>query len=157
MILSIMMLMSLSLLVLTTLGQHLSGALLLTASEHRYLLAWENAQSSLNWGAKQSWAISSATAWQCQQGSLTTASGQQSLTSCLRPSLRKEVFLLKGEGKVSEGSPPVVLFQHVTAGKTSEGHSMLTPQKQGWLDFCPESDPGYCDAQTKEIADAKGI
>lgn len=157
MILSIMMMMSLGLLVLTTLGQHLSGALSLTANEHHYLSAWEYAQSSLNWGIRQSWAVQPDSNWHCQQGRVTAVGLQKPFNSCLRPSLRKGIFLLKGEGKAIESRQTVILFQQVTATKASDGHYALTALKQGWLDFCPESDLNYCDTGSMEVFDAKGI
>ncbi|SRR5471030_1461933 len=142
MILSIMMMMSLGLLVLTTLGQHLSGALRLTSNEHRYLLAWEQAESSLNWGMRQSWSASAGSGWQCQTNP-NELTGR--LRSCVRPSLREGVFLLKGEGEIEQSRPAVVLFQQTTATGSSDGHFILKALNQGWLDFCPESDPAYCD------------
>ncbi|TPG60728.1 YgdB family protein [Ewingella americana] len=157
MILSIVMMMSLGLLVLTTLGQHLSGALLLTANEHRYLMAWEQAESSLNWGMRLSWAIPSGDGWQCQRGSMVLAGLGQPLTSCIRPSLREGFFLLKGEGITTANAPPLTLYQQVKATKTSEGRYVLSALKQGWLDFCPESDATYCDATHVEATHAKGI
>lgn len=145
MILSIMMMMSLGLLVLTTLGQHLSGALLLTSNEHRYLLSWEQAESSLNWGMRQSWTASTGSGWQCQT---TTNELTGPLRSCIRPSLREGVFLLKGEGETNQSTPAVVLFQQTTATGVSDGYYVLKALNQGWLDFCPESDPAYCDEET---------
>lgn len=151
------MLMSLGLLVLTTLGQHLSGALLLTANEHRYLIEWEQAESSLNWGMRQSWAISSGNGWQCQRRNVNAAGLGQPLNSCMRPSLREGIFLIKGEGKTTKGASPLTLYQQVTATKTPGGQYVLAALKQGWLDFCPESDAVYCEATSAEATDAKGL
>ncbi|GBU11461.1 membrane protein [Enterobacterales bacterium] len=148
MILSIMMMMSLGLLVLTTLGQHLSGALLLTSNEHRYLLAWEHAESSLNWGIRQSWTVPTDNGWQCQQQSAISGGLPNSLRSCIRPSLREGVFLLKGEGGIDKSTLPIALFQQTVATKAQDGQYVLQALNQGWLDFCPESDPTYCDEET---------
>lgn len=157
MILSIVMMMSLGLLVLTTLGQHLSGALLITAHEHRYFLEWEQAESSLNWGMQQSWAIPSGNGWQCQQRNLSAASLGQPLNSCMRPSLREGIFLLKGEGpRIGDGAP-LTLYQQATAITISGGRYVLAALKQGYLDFCPESDATYCEATHTEATDGKGI
>lgn len=145
MILSIMMMMSLGLLVLTMLGQHLSGALLLTSNEHRYLLAWEHAQSSLHWGMRQPWTLITGSGWQCQQQSVITGGLPGPLSSCVRPSMREGVFLLKGEAEIDKNVPPLALFQQTIATKAPDGKYVLKALKQGWLDFCPESDPTYCD------------
>lgn len=157
MILSIMMMMSLGILMLTTLGQHLTGALSLTAHEHRYLLARENAVSSLNWGLKQLWPLATDDRWRCQHLDVVIAGLSQQLNSCIRPSLREDIVLVKGEGKVGERASPLALFQQAVSTTQPDGSRALIALKQGWLDFCPESDPKYCEADSLDGTDAKGI
>lgn len=49
MILSIMVMMGLGIIALNALQQQLSAGLALTSNQHRYVIAWENAASSLSW------------------------------------------------------------------------------------------------------------
>lgn len=158
MMLSILLMMSLGILLMTQLGQQLVDALALTAHQHRYLNAREQAESSLSWGLRQVWPATTSDRWLCQHADITVPGyPPQSLNSCVRPSLRASVFLLKGEGATGNGSPPLVVFQQVEAVSSAAGGRRFTALPQGWLDFCPESDIGYCDGQPEGKADAKGV
>jgi len=144
MILSVMMMMGLGLLALNTLNQHLNSALALTGQEHRYLQAWQQAASSLSWGASQRWLLSTSPTWQCQ--SLTTGpAADRPLRSCVRPSHRPGIFILKGEGQGLEGEAPLVLYQLASHNKQARGSAIFTPLKGGWVDFCPLPTPRGCD------------
>jgi len=144
MILSVMMMMGLGLLALNTLNQHLNSALALTGQEHRYLQAWQQAASSLSWGASQPWLLSNTPTWQCQ--SLTTGPAADSpLRSCVRPSHRPDIFILKGEAQGGEEGVPLALYQLVSHNKLTAGSVVFTPLKGGWVDFCPLPDPRGCD------------
>jgi len=143
MILSIMVLMGLGLIALNSLQQQLSAGLALTSNQHRYVIAWENATSSLSFGISQSWKISGDTNWQCQivaPNIIATGSGR----TCLRPSLREDIFVVSGEGRLSQSDEPVMLYQQVSMQKQADGYLVLSPLKQGWLDFCPEADELFC-------------
>jgi len=159
MILSIMMMMALGILVLTTLGQHLSGALMLTSYEYRYLLAREQAESSLNWGLKQPWPLATDDKWRCQRKDISISGLMQRLNCCIRLSLREGLVLVKGEGTTMRSSTPLTLFQQATPTSLPDGSWALTALKQSWLDFCPESDVKRCetDSDYAEEPDAKGI
>lgn len=158
MMLSVMMMMSLGVILLTNLGQQLADSLALAAHEHRYLTAREQAESSLNWGLNQTWQVSASKQWQCQQAEIPIP-GQlsQSLHSCVRPSLREGVFLLKGESTAGKHARPLVVYQQAKLLSSPDGSRRFAVIAQGWLDFCPESDPDYCDAEAKELNHAKGI
>jgi len=158
MMLSVMMMMSLGIIVLTNLGQQLADSLTLTGHEHRYLKAREQAESSLNWGLNQTWQASASNQWQCQHADIHIP-GQppQSLRSCVRPSLRQGVFLLKGEGTTDNHTRPLVVYQQARMLGSPNGSRRFAAIVQGWLDFCPESDPDYCEEDAREDNNAKGI
>lgn len=144
MILSVMMMMGLGLLALNTLNQHLNSALALTGQEHRYLLAWQQAASSLSWGASQRWLLSTTPAWQCQSLTTGPAAGNP-LRSCVRPANHPGIFILKGEGQLLKGEVPLVLYQLASHNKPTAGRVVFTPLKGGWVDFCPLPNPRGCD------------
>lgn len=143
MILSIMVMMGLGLIALNSLQQQLSAGLALTSNQHRYVIAWENAASALAWGLRQSWKESSEPLWQCRDmaaGIIASGTGKV----CIRPSLRQDIFLLRGEGRMAEGNEPVMQYQQVSMKKQTSGDVIFLPLKQGWLDFCPEADEQVC-------------
>jgi hypothetical protein len=158
MMLSVMMMASLGIIVLTNLGQQLADSLALTAHEHRYLKAREQAESSLNWGLNQTWEATTSQQWLCQHTDMAFPGQQpQILRSCVRPSLREAIFLLKGEGVTGNNAPPLVVYQQARMLNSPDGSRRFTATAQGWLDFCPESDPDYCEVEAREENNAKGI
>lgn len=143
MILSIMVMMGLGMIALNSLQQQLSSGLALTSHQHRYVIAWENAMSSLNWGLSQTWKLSPDAKWQCQRvapGVIVAGTGR----ICIRPSLREEVFVLRGEGNLAENGEPVLLYQQVSMQMRTQESQAFSPLRQGWLDFCPEADEQFC-------------
>ena len=143
MILSILVMMGLGLIALNSLQQQLSAGLALTSNQHRYVIAWENAASSLTWGSRQSWKDSNEPVWQCRDvvaGIIASGTGKV----CVRPSLRQDIFLVRGEGRISKGNDPVMQYQQVSVNKQASGEVTFMPLKQGWLDFCPEADEMAC-------------
>lgn len=143
MILSILVMMGLGLIALSSLQQQLSAGLALTSNQHRYAVAWENAASALVWGIGQPWSDSHDSYWQCRDvaaGIIVSGSGR----ACARPSLRQDIFLVRGEGRMAEGNEPVMQYQQVSINKQADGDLIFSPLKQGWLDFCPESDEQIC-------------
>lgn len=158
MMLSVMMMMSLGIIVLTHLGQQLTDSLALTAHEHRHLKAREQAESSLNWGLSQRWESSTSKQWLCQHTDRVFPSPpSQILRSCVRPSLRDAIFLLKGEGVTGSNGLPLVVYQQARMLNSPDGSRRFAAISHGWLDFCPESDPDYCEDEVKEESNAKGI
>lgn len=143
MILSILVMMGLGLIALNSLQQQLSAGLALTSNQHRYVIARENAASALAWGIRQSWKDSSEPLWQCRDmpaGLIVSGSGR----TCTRPSLRQDIFLVRGEGRIAEGNEPVMQYQQVSIKKQTGGNLIFSPLTQGWLDFCPEADEQIC-------------
>jgi len=143
MILSVMVMMGLGLLALNALQQQLSAGLALTSNQHRYVIAWDNASSALAWGVSQPWKDVAGEKWQCQSvaaGIIANGSGR----ACVRSSLREDVFLVRGEGKMAAGTDAVVLYQQVSMKTQADGSLFFSPLKQGWLDFCPEADEKVC-------------
>lgn len=142
-ILSVMVMMGLGLIALNSLQQQLSAGLALTSSQHRFVIAWENASTALAWGVQQSWKASTGSDWQCQDvaaGILISGKGRV----CMRPSLRPDVFLLRGAGQMAESGEPVIHFQKASGKKQADGTLVFIPLKQGWLDFCPETNELIC-------------
>ncbi|MGA5657520.1 YgdB family protein [Rahnella contaminans] len=142
-ILSVMVMMGLGLIALNSLQQQLSAGLALTSSQHRFVIAWENASTVLAWGVQQSWKASTGSDWQCQDvaaGLLISGKGRV----CVRPSLRPDLFLLRGEGQMAEGGEPVMQFQQASVKNKTDGTLVFIPLKQGWLDFCPETNELIC-------------
>lgn len=142
-ILSVMVMMGLGLIALNSLQQQLSAGLALTSSQHRFVIAWENASTALAWGVQQSWKASTGSDWQCQDvaaGLLISGKGRV----CMRPSLRPDVFLLSGAGQMAESGEPVMHFQQASGKKQADGTLVFIPLKQGWLDFCPETNELIC-------------
>lgn len=142
-ILSVMVMMGLGLIALNSLQQQLSAGLALTSSQHRFVIAWENASTALAWGAQYNGKVFTGSDWQCQAvpaGLVLSGQGRV----CVRPSLRPDVFLLRGEGRMVEGSEPVMQFQQASGKKQADGTMVFIPLKQGWLDFCPETNELMC-------------
>lgn len=143
MILSVLVMTGLGLIALTSLQQQLSAGLALTSNHHRYAIAWENASSALAWGVSQQWESITGAKWQCQivaAGITVPGSGQV----CVRTSLRADIYLIRGEGKMDDVRDPVMLYQQASMKKQPDGSLRFSPLKQGWLDFCPESDEQAC-------------
>lgn len=155
-IVTIMMMMTLGLLGLNTVNQHLNAALALTRSEKTYFQSWELAVSSLNWGLAQSGSYQHAEQWQCvessqlkqpsragTQASSTLVSGT-TLRSCVRPSATEGQYVLRGEGRYLAGFLPVYLYQLATLKTAEAGASRFESIQNGWLDFCPFKDETQC-------------
>ncbi|MFU2316094.1 YgdB family protein [Rahnella sp. PCH160] len=142
-ILSVMVMMGLGLIALNSLQQQLSAGLALTSGQHRFVIAGENASTALAWGVQQKWKVFTGSDWQCQDvsaGLLLSGKGR----ACVRPLLRPDVFLLRGEGKMAEGGEPVMQFQQASGKKQADGTMAFISLKQGWLDFCPETNELIC-------------
>lgn len=151
MLLSIAVLMVLGLAILNALHEQLSGALALTHNEHRYLLAWEQASSSLSWGLAQKWRQPDNLQWHCvqnnrlQKNTGIIAVKSSGLLSCARAASRPDVFIVKGIGEITANLPAIELFQRAIWRAEAGGVGTFIPLKQGWLDFCPEPDERYCE------------
>ncbi|AJI94402.1 hypothetical protein BD65_1223 [Yersinia ruckeri] len=139
---------ALSLLLLQAMHQHLDKMLLITRNEQHYLRSYNLAASSLNWGLNQAWPVSQI------NGSLFTHSKQwfcqyhteESLTACIKPGTLQNTFVLKGEGLASRYTQKMALYQRVRIDFESltQAGIKVASLAQGWLDFCPEKDAGFC-------------
>lgn len=134
-----MLLLVMGLLLLTAQQRQLDSAVLLAASQQRYLLAYNQASSALSWGLSDTWPRQTlqATTWQCRQ------LGSEALQACIRPSSRANLLIVRGTGE-APGAEPLWLYQLASA--TQQGESItLHAQKGGWLDFCPEKRATDCE------------
>jgi len=148
-ILTIMMMMTLGLLALNTVNQHLNAALSLTRSEKNHLVAWELAASSLNWGISRRWALQATNQWQCAEQPDDSSANSQ-LRSCFKPADLADYYVVRGEGK-GVAVESVFLYQLATLKIINPGEIRLSAIKDGWLDFCPLKDETKC--SEKEPAD----
>ncbi|WP_226950913.1 YgdB family protein [Rouxiella sp. S1S-2] len=137
-----MMMMTLGLLALNTVNQHLNAALSLTRSEKNYLVARELAASSLNWGISRRWALQANNQWQCAQRP-DAGSANSELRSCFKPAELADHYVVRGEGK-GAAVESVFLYQLATMKIINAGEIRLTAIKDGWLDFCPFKDETKC-------------
>ncbi|MDR0217355.1 MAG: YgdB family protein [Enterobacteriaceae bacterium] len=143
-LISIVMMMALSLMTLKALHYQQENAMRMMFDEQKYLNAFQQAESSLAWGAVQSWVLDSQSQqpenWQCVQKS------DASLHSCLKY-YQGDLFLLKGIGLLSDGEQAdgeqIAHYQWMKQVKDSNQDTLI-PVKSGWLDFCPVISAEFC-------------
>lgn len=133
---AVMLLLVMGLMLLNAQHRQLDSALLLAADQQRYLQAYNQAASALNWGVAQSWPRNrlAVNGWWCRQ----TAE----LRTCAKLSAQAGIVLVRGDGAMSEGEP-LRLYQ--LAKPDGEGDTFgLRAEIGGWLDFCPEKREADC-------------
>ncbi|KAA8997775.1 DUF2509 family protein [Affinibrenneria salicis] len=152
----VMLLLVVGLLLVGGLRQQLDAAVRLGNDEHRYLRAFNQALSSLSWGASLDWPRHEG--WQCRQFS------RDGLTACLLMTGRAdEDVVLRGEGQLPGEARSLRLYQRarmpgpaddvadVFAGAPGRVDNVpaadgaLRMLAQGWLDFCPLREEGLCE------------
>ncbi|WP_417903524.1 YgdB family protein [Chania multitudinisentens] len=135
---AVMLLLVMGLMLLNAQQRQLDSALLLAVDQQRYLRAYNQAVSALNWGLVQSWPREQLTTarWQCQQLLADT------LQACARRSSRPGIVLVRGAGIIPE-SEPLWLYQ-LAAETSAVGDIRLQTEEGGWLDFCPEKKESDC-------------
>lgn len=148
-ILAIMMMMALGLLGLNTVNQHLNGALALTRSEKNYLLSWELALSSLNWGLSNRWSYQHDPQWQCVESTtyselLLPSSHVSSFRSCVKPGEAEGQYVLRGEGRFNADALPVYVYQLATFQSEASIGGYFKAIPNTWLDFCPFKEENNC-------------
>lgn|GEM_PF-598184 len=160
-ILAIMMMMALGLLGLNTVNQHLNGALALTRSEKNYLLSWELAISSLNWGLSNRWSYQHDPQWQCVEsttyselllplshvssaGVLQSLLSSSSFRSCVKPGEAEGQYVLRGEGRFNADALPVYVYQLATFQSEASIGGYFKAIPNTWLDFCPFKEENNC-------------
>lgn len=151
---AIMLLLVLGLLLLNSLHRQLDSVLLLSNNESRYLLAYNQALSSLNWGLSRTWAISlspgsklskstllsKVSLWHCEE------QAEQGVKACIKPATSRGFFVMKGESQVFAMQSPVTLYQRVVPKNPliKTGKNKMVGVIHGMLDFCPERDEKFC-------------
>lgn len=134
---TVMLISAVGLLLMSGLQHQLDGAARMGNDERHYLRAFNQAQSSLNWGLSLHWQESSD-GWQCQ------ILAAENLTACLRRSSDAGQGVLRGEGRLPASPRPLALYQRVAALTSLSRHVTLQPMAHGWLDFCPDPDDAQC-------------
>ncbi|WP_267248861.1 YgdB family protein [Yersinia sp. Marseille-Q5920] len=135
---------SLGLFLLSALHRKLDNIQHITAEEQHHLRAFNQATSSLNWGAGQKWSFSmpwqAGSTWHCNEHL------QYGLKACLKPASLAGFFILRGEGQSSGIQPPLMLYQRVQLHSTHgvRGEHRLIKVAHGWSDFCPDKDAKFC-------------
>ena len=139
---AVVMLLVFGLLLLNALHRQLDDALLTGNSEQRYLRAYNQALSSLNWGLSHTWKIvpSSIPLWHCEERP------GLAVRACIKPTIKRGLFLIKGESKALSWQGPILLYQQVVSEKqfTGAGKYKMVATASGMLDFCPEDNEKFC-------------
>lgn len=132
---AVMLVLLMGLLLLGVQQKQLDSALLLAVEQRRYLQAYNQASSALNWGLTQSWppALLNAGVWRCQR------QFSAGLQACVKRASRPGVILLRGLGEMP-AAEPLWLYQLATP----DARGRLRAEPGGWLDFCPEKDAAAC-------------
>lgn len=108
---AVMTLFSLGLFWLSAIHRQLDNIQQITGEEQRYLRAYNQAESSLNWGVSQRWALRIpwrvGSAWHCM------AHQELGLKACVKRSSLAGFFILKGESLPLGSLPPLMLYQRV--------------------------------------------
>ncbi|EFE96036.1 YgdB family protein [Serratia odorifera] len=131
---AVMLLLAMGLMLLTAQQRQLDNALLLAADQQRYLVAYNQASSALNWGLVQPWPVArlNVQRWHCLRH-------MAELQVCGRMSARAGIVLLRGRGTLA-GDRPLWLYQLATP----DDQGKLAAVVGGRLDFCPERNEADC-------------
>lgn len=136
----VMLLMLFGSLMLKGLNGQLTTQIKIYGDERRYLIAYNQALSSVAWSLSQRWALQK-NQWQCQ------ISASDGLSACVRE-IDDGRILIRGSGKLSSSESDLALFQLSirSDGLSEEGdsHSKLTSIADGAIDFCPLKQPAEC-------------
>ncbi|MCB5310075.1 YgdB family protein [Yersinia massiliensis] len=139
---AIAVLFALGLLLLSALHRQLDNIQQITAVDKRYLSAFNQATSSLNWGISQRWLFTlvrhTNAAWHCQEKQLI------GLKACIKPASLAGFYILRGESQSIGTTPPLILYQRVKLKNKNNLGYQLVKDAHGWLDFCPDKDAQYC-------------
>lgn len=131
----VVVLMTTALLLLKTLHVYQENALNEFFKEKRYVEAFNQAESALSWGLKQSWRLQtfSRQGWQCQRPPTHL------WESCIKH-YKGAQFILSGKGKYTD-QYDVTLYRWVSP---ISGSQKVRGQIKGWLDYCPVYKKGFC-------------
>ncbi|MCS3407353.1 YgdB family protein [Serratia sp. AKBS12] len=131
---AVMLLLAMGLMLLTAQQRQLDNALLLAADQQRYLVAYNQAASALNWGMVQPWPVARLTVqrWHCLRH-------LAELQVCGKMSVRAGIVVLRGQGTLA-GDRPLWLYQLAMP----DDKGKLAAVTGGRLDFCPEKNEADC-------------
>jgi hypothetical protein len=138
-VLTVVVMAGIALMLLSMLYRQMAWQQRMGVNEAHYWQARELAESALNWGLRQDWPHHHYLQWHC----LPTPLASARLKSCLRVSHQPDVFILRGQGRFSQRSAPMMVFQLVTLDDSGE-RFQLVKLPQGRLDFCPYADKQAC-------------
>lgn len=127
----VMLLMLFGTLMLKGLNGQLTTQVKMYADERRYLLAYQQAVSSLSWGLVQIW-NDIHTDWQCRYHA------QSQLKACVRR-LNDTHVLLRGEGSFGQSQPALTFFQlaEIIEDKEPVSEIKFKASPYGMIDYCP--------------------
>ncbi|WP_318564615.1 YgdB family protein [Providencia stuartii] len=131
----VIVLMTMGLLLLKTLHFYQDNARDEFFREKSYIEAFNQAESALAWGLKQSWRLTTyrGANWQCQRPPT------QTWVSCIKH-YKSGQFVLSGKG-LYKGRHYVTVYRWVAPiSKTQK----VRPRIKGWLDYCPVNQKGFC-------------
>lgn len=137
-LLMVMLLAAVGLLLATGTQRQLDAAARAGQDERHYLLALNQAESSLNWGLGQTWVMDEETPGQC----LTPP--MDSLQACLLRVPGETYWLLRGEGRSTSRNVRMMLYRRVLPEQAQQTRGKITPVSGGWLDLCPEKEEARC-------------
>lgn len=143
-LLAVMTLFTFGLFWLSAIHRQLDNIQQIAGEDQRYLRAYHQAVSSLNWGVSQNWALKipwrSGSKWHC------LSHQEYGLKACVKPASLGRFFILRGESLPLRPLSPLMLYQRVKlnaiAGRVGNYQLVNTPH--GWLDFCPAREPKFC-------------
>lgn len=129
----VVILMTIGLLLIKSLHSYQEQAQHEWYKEAKYYHAFNQAESALAWGLTLQWEASTSKNWVCQQNET------QNWTSCLKP-YKGSVYVLLGQSPYKQGAS-IKVYQWVEWDAKKQ---RILPRKNGWLDYCPVQQKGFC-------------
>ncbi|MEQ4675117.1 YgdB family protein [Providencia vermicola] len=126
-------LMTMSLLLMSSLHFFQRRALDEWHKETKYYHTFNRAESALAWGLTLSWETNTKKKWVCQQDAT------QNWKSCLKP-YGRSTSIISGQSSYKDGLD-IKVYQWVEWDPLKQ---RVTPRKNGWLDYCPVQQKGFC-------------
>ncbi|WP_159565801.1 YgdB family protein [Budvicia diplopodorum] len=144
----VMLLMLFGTLMLKGLNAQLTTQVKIYGDERRYLRAYNQALSSIDWALSQRWNARSDQ-WLCR------VSDRDELSACVRE-MEDSTILIRGAGQLNYGEPNLALFQLSVRRDSQQGEddgaSALKRVAHGYIDFCPLAMQADCDLSVEPKA-----